>query len=59
MNENKFEFDHVDYIAIEVSSETDCEGCALDRNARGCLGALPCSPREREDKRNVIFIKEV
>ncbi|MGL4483494.1 MAG: hypothetical protein ACRCUS_00945 [Anaerovoracaceae bacterium] len=60
MDEDKFEIDGITYIAKDEypqHRDYNCLGCAF-RRVDECQKAPPCGKLAREDKRNVIFIKE-
>ena len=51
--ENKFKHDGLWYIAVE---EDSCRGCDF-KDAIMCTNIPPCSKCDRQDNRNVIFVR--
>lgn len=64
MNENEFELNGKRYVARTISpeDEDECDGnvcimCAFGHDEDGCHAAPPCADFERDDEREVVFIK--
>lgn len=57
MDENEFEFEGKVYVAMEhTESDIYCVGCDLYPN---CFSEVAkCTPDERSDFRNVIFVEK-
>jgi len=60
--ENTYQSDGINYIAKEVTDIDDCNGCAFNyteiNEAVNCWKAGVCSPKEREDGRSIIWVKQ-
>jgi len=54
-NENEFNLDGVDYVAVPADSDT-CKPCAFNWKACHTLNLPRCISETRKDKRNVVFI---
>ena len=57
LQENEFTYEGVHYIGVTHADFT-CVGCALDKGIRACLSAPFCSSRNRNDRRNLIFVEK-
>ena len=55
--ESEFTYEGVHYVGIAHTDFT-CVGCALDKNIRACMYAPFCSSRNRDDRRNLIFMEK-
>lgn len=54
MNENEFEYNGKMYVA---ERGVDCTTCAMDAEDT-CYAAPQCTPAERKDNRDVIFVEK-
>jgi len=54
-NENEFNLDGVDYVAVPADSDT-CKPCAFNMTECSTLNRPRCISKSRKDERNVVFI---
>ena len=56
MNENEFELDGKVYVSVDVDHDSCCK-CALRVHPCYLTNFPHCTPNDRKDKRNVIFVE--
>jgi hypothetical protein len=56
IDENTYHLNTVKYKAQECF-DSSCRGCAFDTNSLNCDDAPICCFTEREDKRDIIWVK--
>ncbi len=58
MDENEFELNGIQYVAVEDVYNEGCDSCAFNEAGTGCAFAPTCFEDERVDGRDVIFAEK-
>jgi hypothetical protein len=58
MDENEFELNGIQYVAVEDIYNEGCDSCSFNIQNTGCAFAPTCFEDERIDGRDVIFVEK-
>lgn len=58
MDEDEFELNGIQYVAVEDIYNEGCDSCSFNIQNTGCAFAPTCFEGERIDGRDVIFVEK-